>query len=170
MTQQLNIIIPALIVFLTAYFLLDRMLKNEEKRRIFELRKQNQSTITPVRLRAYERLALFLERTVPNSLLVNIVKPDMNCMQLHAKLLETIRQEYSHNISQQVYTSDELWQSVVAAKESLVRLINTCASTCNPDEPATILAEKIIEVYAASPDTPTEITLAQLKNEIRANF
>ena len=168
--ESLNIILTALIVFLTAYFFLDRMFKNEEKRRIFELRKQNQSTITPVRLRAYERLVLFLERTAPNSMLVNVVEPDMNCIQLHAKLLETIRQEYSHNVSQQVYVGNELWQSIVAAKESLVRLVNTCAAMCSPDEPAAILAEKIIEVYATSPDTPTEIALAQLKEEIRTNF
>ncbi|NDV46683.1 hypothetical protein D0T49_06445 [Paludibacter sp. 221] len=165
--EILNIAIPAVIVFLTAYLLLDKMFKNEQERRDFELRKNNQSTIVPVRLRAYERLSLFLERTMPNAMLINNIKPDMNCMQLQGKLLETIREEYSHNLSQQIYVSDGLWVSVVAAKESLIKLVNTCAASCNPAEPATVLAEKIIQVFSSSENTPSEIALANLKEEIR---
>lgn len=168
--EILNIAIPAALVFLTAYLLLDKMFKNEEKRRIFEFKKQNLSTITPVRLRAYERLALFLERTIPNSLVINVTEAGMNCMQLHAKLLESIRQEYSHNVSQQIYVSDDLWENIVAAKESLVQLVNTCAASCKPEAPATMLAEKVLQVYAASPSTPSEIALAKLKEEIRSSY
>jgi hypothetical protein len=168
--EILTIAIPAVIVFLTAYFLLDRMLKNDAERRIFELRKQNHSILTPIRLRAYERLALFLERTTPNSLIVSVINSEMNCMQMHAKLLETIRQEYTHNIAQQVYVSDEVWEGVVAAKESLIKLINTCAASCQAHEPATVLAEKIIQLYAMSENTPTEIALDMLKDEIRKSF
>jgi len=168
--EILKIAIPAVIVFLTAYLLLDKMLKNDEKRRTFELQKENNSTLTPIRLRAYERLVLFLERTTPNSLLVSVVKPEMNCMLLHAKLLETIRLEYSHNIAQQVYVSDKVWENIVTAKESLIKLINTCAATCNANEPATVLAEKIIQLYAVNEDTPTETALEALKEEIRKYF
>ena len=168
--EILNITIPAVIVFITAYLLLDKMFKNEETRRTFELKKDNFAMLTPIRLRAYERLTLFLERTNPNSLIVSVIQPNMNSMQLHAKLLETVRLEYSHNIAQQVYVSDEVWQSIVAAKESLIKLINTCATMCNPNEPATVLAEKIIQLYAASENTPTEIALEALKEEIRKNF
>ena len=168
--EILNIAIPAVIVFVTAYLLLDKMLKNEEARRMFELKKDNFAMLTPIRLRAYERLVLFLERTNPNSLIVSIIQPNMNSMQLHAKLLETIRLEYTHNIAQQVYVSDEVWESVVAAKESLIKLINTCSATCNPDDLATELAEKIIQLYAISQNTPTEIALEKVKDEIRRNF
>lgn len=166
----LSIVLPALLVLLTAYLLLDRMLKNDEKYRAFELHKQNVAVLTPARLRAYERLTLFLERTMPHALMVEVVKPDMNCMQLHARLLEVIRQEYAHNVSQQVYVSDTLWESVVGAKESLLRLVNTCAASCRADEPAAVLAEKVIQVYASTADTPSEIALAQLKEEIRKVF
>ncbi len=166
----LSIVLPSIIVLLTAYLLLDRFLKNEEKRRIFELKKQNLSTLTPIRLRAYERLALFLERTSPNTLILDVIKPDMNCSQLHVILLETIRKEYSHNISQQIYVSNDLWMNIHSVKENLIKLFNTCAASCNPNDQATILAERIIQIYSDAPATPTEIALAQLKTEVKEYF
>lgn len=166
----LAIVLPAALVLLTAYLLLDKMLKNEEKRRVYELRKENLATVTPVRLRAYERLALFLERTTPHAMLVGMVKQDMTSMDLHTVLLDSIRNEFSHNVSQQVYVSDQLWQSVVGAKESLIQLVNTCAASCEASATAAALAERIIQVYAATENTPTEIALSQLKEEIKMYF
>lgn len=168
--EILSFILPALLVLLTAYLLLDKLLKNEDKRRVFELKKTNLSTVTPIRLRAYERLTLLLERTHPNSLMVGIITSEMTCIQLHSKLLETIRQEYSHNVSQQVYVSDSLWQSIAAAKESLIQLVNTCAASCEPTAPATALAERIIKVYASADVTPTEVAMQKLKEEIKLYF
>ena len=163
----LKIVLPALLVLLTAYLLLDKLLRTEEKRRNFELRKDKGNTITPIRLRAYERLMLVLERTTPATLVVNVAKPDMTSLELHSLLLATIRQEFSHNLSQQIYVTDELWNYIRGAQESLLRLVNTCAAKCNPAAPASQLAEIIIQVYAASEQTPTELAMNKLKNEVR---
>lgn len=170
MTEILKLLIPALLVLLTAYLLLDRLLKNEEKRRNFELFKSNYSVITPIRLRAYERLMLVLERTTPNNLILNVLKPNMTNFDLQTELLNTIRQEFAHNLSQQIYVSNELWNYIQATEESLLRLINMCASQCNPADSANVLAEKIIEVYNASEHTPTEQAIEKLKVEVRSYF
>jgi len=162
----LKIVLPALIVLLTAYLLIDKLLRNEEKRRNFELRKLSSSAITPIRLRAYERLILVLERTTPATLIVNVAKPEMTNMELHTQLLLTIRQEFSHNFSQQIYVSNEVWNNIRGAQESLLRLVNTCASKCNPANSATELAELIIQVYDASEKTPTEQAIDVLKTEV----
>ena len=166
----LKIILPALIVLLTAYLLIDKLLRNEEKRRNFELRKESKSIITPLRLRAYERLILVLERTTPSTLIVQAAKPEMTNMELHTLLLSNIRQEFSHNISQQIYITNDCWNSIRAAQESLLRLINTCAAQCNPVNSAGELAERIIQVYNASEQTPTELAIEKLKNEVRLFF
>ncbi|MBP7151601.1 MAG: hypothetical protein KBA43_02935 [Paludibacteraceae bacterium] len=170
MTEILTLLIPALLVLLTAYLLLDRLLKNEEKRRGFELFKSNYAVITPIRLRAYERLMLVLERTTPNNLILNTLKSGMTNIELQSQLLNSIRQEFAHNLSQQIYVSDELWNYISAAHESLLRLINMCASQCQPNEPASLLAQKIVEVYAASEETPTEVAILKLKEEVRKYF
>ncbi|HEY5589926.1 MAG TPA: hypothetical protein VIK55_02805 [Paludibacter sp.] len=165
--EILKIVLPALLVLLTAYLLIDKLLRNEEKRRKFELHKDSKSTITPIRLRAYERLILVLERTTPSTLIVSVAKPGMTNMELHTQLLASIRQEFAHNLSQQIYVSDEVWNYVRSAQESLLRLINTCAAKCNPNESASGLAELIIQVYGSSEQTPSEIAMEKLKMEVR---
>lgn len=166
----LKITLPALIVLLTAYLLIDKLLRNEEKRRNFELRKDSSTIITPIRLRAYERLILVLERTTPATLIVNVAQPNMTNSQLQSLLLSNIRQEFSHNLSQQIYVSNEIWACIRGAQESLLRLVNTCASQFNPANSATELAERIIQVYNASDQTPTELAIELLKKEVRLYF
>ena len=167
--EILKIVLPALLVLLTAYLMMDKLLRNEEKRRNFELRRNNLSTITPIRLRAYERLILVLERTTPHKLILNVAKPEMTNLQLHTELLDGIRQEFNHNLSHQIYVSDEIWSSIIGVQESLLQLVNSCSVKCNPVEPAASLAELIIQVYVNTDNTPTEITIKKLKDEVR-NF
>ena len=166
----LKIVLPAILVLLTAYLLIDKLLSNEIKRRNFELRKESLATLTPIRLRAYERLILVLERTTPATLILNVAKPGMTNMDLHTELLAGIRQEFSHNLSQQIYVSNEIWTCIRSAQESLLRLVNTCASKCNPANTANELAERIIQVYNASDQTPTEVAIDLLKKEVRLYF
>jgi len=168
--EILKIGLPAILVLITAYLLIDKLLKSEEKRRNFELTKQNNSILTPIRLCAYERLILVLERTSPSNLIVDLINQEMTNGELHAILLKTIRKEFSHNLSQQIYVSDEIWNYIRSAQESLVKLVNTCSSKCNPMNSATELAEIIIQVYNSSDQTPTELAIAKLKNEIRIYF
>jgi hypothetical protein len=166
--EILKIILPALFVLLTAYLMIDKLLRNEEKRRNFELRRNNLSTITPIRLRAYERLILVLERTTPHKLILNVAKPEMTNVQLHTELLASIRQEFNHNLSQQIYVSDEVWSAIAGTQESLLQLVNSCTVKCDPTAPASSLAEMIIQVYVNTENTPTEITIKKLKDEVRA--
>ena len=166
----LKIVLPAILVLLTAYLLIDKLLSSEIKRRNFELRKESLATLTPIRLRAYERLTLVLERTTPAAMILNVAKPGMTNMELHTQLLAGIRQEFSHNLSQQIYVSNEIWTCIRSAQESLLRLVNTCASKCNPANSANELAERIIQVYNASDQTPSEVAIDLLKKEVRNYF
>lgn len=169
MIDILEIVLPALLVLVTAYLVLNKLLANEEKRRNFEIRKNAVQVITPIRLRAYERLILVLERTSPNVLIVATIKPGMNAFELQTKLIETVRQEFGHNVSQQIYISNELWTAIRIAQESLIQLINGCSARVQATEDATILGQNIIEVYASGDSTPTDEAIGLLKNEIR-NF
>lgn len=165
--EILNMILPAILVLLTAYLLIDRLLRNEEKRRKFELYRDGTKIITPIRLRAYERLILVLERTTPATLIVSVAKPGMTNMELQTLLLANIRQEFAHNLSQQIYVSDDVWNYMRSAQESLLKLVNTCAAKCDPNGSATTLAEGIIHVYGSSEQTPSEIAMEKLKMEVR---
>lgn len=170
MIEILKILLPALLVLITAYILLDKMIKSDQKRRTFELNKKNISIATPLRLRAYERLMLVLERTMPNNIIVNTIEHDMTCFALQAKLLSTIREEFGHNASQQIYVSSELWIAIRATQESLVKLINMCSAQFSPDMPAAALAECIIDIYSQSEQSPGEVATEMLKKEVRGLF
>src|SRR5688572_16283437 len=97
--EILKIILPAGAVFAAAYLIVKRFLDNEQKAREQELKKSSHAAMTPLRLQAYERIVLFLERVNPNTLVVRVNKNGMTAHQLHMELIKTIKTEYEHNLS-----------------------------------------------------------------------
>src|SRR5687767_3540051 len=93
--------IPAALVVAAIYVLLKRFFENEERKRYYELRNNTQKTVLPIRLQAYERLALLLERLSVNNLILRVKKPGMSAADLMGALLQEIRAEFDHNLSQQ---------------------------------------------------------------------
>ncbi len=168
--ELLKYTIPALLVLLAAYFLLHRFFKNEAERRALELKKTNLQLVTPARMRAYERLALLLERINPNNMLINKIEESTTCMDFQASVLSDIRREFDHNISQQIYVSEGLWEDIEDARENLIQLINAASTQCKADEPATKLASIIIEVYNTPEDTALESAMRMLKSEVKQLF
>lgn len=161
--EIIKICVPALLVLWACYKTMNSFFSNEEKKRN-TLKNNDKSTIT-LRLKAYERLSLFLERINPDNLIQRIHTPNMTCSELQINLLKTIRIEYEHNLTQQLYVSDEAWEAIKLAKESVNQLINSATANINPDRPALDLAKVIIETYHSSNITPSEIALKQLKAE-----
>lgn len=158
--------IPAFIVAAVAFLMINRLLKAEETRRRFEVRKDVVKTTVPVKLRAYERMALFLERVAPESLLTRQNLKDINAMQLQASLLQQIRQEWEHNLSQQLYISNDAWIMLRNAKESMVQLVNTCAAQASMNTSAIDYAKLIIETYQAAERTPLQVAMNMLKSDL----
>jgi Mg2+/citrate symporter len=163
-------ILPAFIVMMTAYLLFDRMLNNEEKKRKHELAKKNQEVTVPIRLRAYERIMLLLERTKPGTMVLDVIKPGMKCIDFQTLLIQNIRKEFEHNYAQQIYVSNELWEAVSTTRENLIKLVNTAAAHFNPEDNASKMAESIIRIYAETEQTPTSIAIDILKTEISNQY
>ncbi len=164
----IKISISGILVFCTAYYMLQNLLKNDERRRYYEAKKEAAKTLNPLRLTAYERFALFLERVNPESMILRIQSPGMTVSDLHLALLINIREEFEHNVSQQIYISPELWSFIKNSKESLVQFINTCSSKVPDDLPAIELSKIIIEGYNSIENPPTIVALDFLKREVRA--
>jgi hypothetical protein len=167
MIDIVKITLPALLVLITAFFVLDRQQKAEIQRRQLDTKEKNSSTTLPIRLRAYERLMLVLERTIPNYLIINTIKSEMSSIELQTQLIAAIRQEFSHNVSQQIYVSNDLWSAFRMAQESLIQLVNSCAARLQSDGDATQLAEYIIQVYNSTDELPSENAISLLKAEVR---
>lgn len=168
--EILKYIIPAFVVMITAYLLIDRMLTNDERRKKQDSTNKANASVIPVRLRAYERIALVLERTAPNNIIPTIIKHDMTCLDFQTTLIRNIRNEFEHNYAQQIYVSDELWTAVISTQENLIKLIHKASSHFQADDPAIKLAEGIITVYSEAQTNPTEVALEILKEEVRNQF
>ena len=167
MIEILKYTLPALIVLLAAWLVLSKMLREERERRNFELRKQDRSQTIPIMLRGYERLALLMERITPEHLLLNCDLQQMSVVELQKYMLSTIRAEFDHNVSQQVYVSDDVWAAVVIAKEETLRFVSDCASKLPPNATALQYANLMIEAYNLNGETPLQQALRLLKQEAR---
>lgn len=167
MTEILKYTLPALIVLLATWIVMHKLYKNEEQKRLWELKKLSQKEISPLRMRAYERLALLLERTTPEHLLMDRNLTETSPMQLQQQLLYTIRQEYDHNLSQQIYVSDEAWQYIVNAKEQMSVFVTRIAQQLPAGSSTIDYAKALITAYTANGETATDKALEYLKEEAR---
>lgn len=162
----LLVTIPSLLVFLTAWILMRNMIRNDQDKRRQELILQNSRTITPIRLQAYERVVLFLERISFESLLIRANSPGMSAAQLHTSLLNTIRSEFEHNLSQQIYMTQQAWEVVKNARSNIIKLINTefdeTPETATGIDFSRHLLEKIMELEKE----PTKTAIEYIKNEV----
>ena len=169
--ELLKIILPAGLVFAATYFITKRFLDNEQKRRESEIRKNNQTTLTPLRLQAYERIIIFLERINPNTLVVRVNKVGMNANQLHLELIKTIKTEYEHNLSQQIYVSYNAWELVKTAKEEIIKLINISATKVPHENSSNDMAMMVLNITASvDKKLPNEVALEYIKKEVSQIF
>jgi hypothetical protein len=134
------------------------------------MRRETQKDLLPIQLQAYERLVLFLERISVNNLMVRVSRPGMSARQLQSAVSSTIRDEFEHNLSQQLYVSDKSWEMVVNAKEELLKVLNQSASPMSEEADATELAAAIFSNIIKLKHSPVDMALAQLKKEMRERF
>ncbi|MFP4042124.1 MAG: hypothetical protein ACLFPH_06815 [Bacteroidales bacterium] len=170
MLEILKYTIPALIVFFTAFYTLRMLIKNDQKKRNYELVLKNKSLITPIRLQAYERLTLFLERISPDALVMRLNKENRTVNQLQNEMLKTIRSEFDHNLSQQIYVSPKAWLMVKHARENTVKLINTTVQEMKPGEPAIKLSRVLLQKVMEEGQSPTKKAVQYLKEEVKNFF
>lgn len=164
--EILFVTIPALLVLLTAYLLIRKMIENDREKRRHEIILQGARTITPVRLQAYERLTLFLERISVESLIMRTNKHGMDAKKLQTALLGTIRSEYDHNISQQIYVSPQAWEVIKSARSNTIKLINTIAEKIPPTASGSELSKNLLEAVMEMDREPAKTALDFLKKEI----
>jgi hypothetical protein len=164
--QILGYTLPSVVLAIVVFFMMKRHTKNEEIRLNYLLRKETAKTLTPVKLRAYERMALFLERMKPESLLMRQELKNVSSAQLQRGLNEQIRKEWEHNLSQQLYLSHDAWIMLYNAKENMIQLVNTSAMQMPPTAPALSLATAILETYKNFEKTPIDAAIDILKRDI----
>lgn len=156
--------IPSLITGIIAFYFFKEHTKNEDGRRRFLLKKDMQVNAMPLRIQAYERLALFLERISPSKLLIRIIPTSSNKEDYEALLIQSIEQEFEHNLSQQIYISDKCWSIVTTAKNATIQLIRK-ASMLEKTDTANKLREVVLTEMMER-RSPSDAALSFIKDEV----
>lgn len=165
-----KILIPAALVLYAVYLIVRSFIIKEIELKKLEIRTRSIETILPARLQAYERMTLFLERIAPQNLLIRLNNPGFTARDFQRVLLDEIRNEYNHNVSQQVYMSEEVWNQVRNAKEDLVMAINDAASAIPADATSIELSKKIFELIMSKQVDLIGLALSELRKEIQQTF
>lgn len=161
-------LLPAIVVGLIAYYFFKGHTANEEGRRRYLIQKEAQKNILPIRLQAYERLTLFLERIDPKKLLIR-VKPYSDELQKYETLLiQNIENEYEHNLAQQIYVSPECWNLISAAKNATMQVIRQ-ASMNDKVENSDKLREYLLTHFMEEV-TPSHKAMMFVKKEVSELF
>jgi hypothetical protein len=168
--EILKYVLPAAIVFVGVYFILQNFLENERYKTELLLRKDNRKLITPVKLQAYERMILYLERINLSNMVMRLYKKGQSAKDLQELMLHNIRSEYEHNMVQQLYIPSPTWKLVKQAREETVKIINSSADQLSDKASGLELSQFILELMGKIDKTVTEVAIEALKQEVNRTF
>ncbi len=161
--QLFAYLLPAVVTGAVAFYFFRLHTNNEEGRRRFLLHKDTQKNTLPIRLQAYERMALFLERIAIPSLVVRVAPKSTDKNAYEQLLIKSIETEFDHNLSQQIYMTDECWNIIKAAKSATIQMIRKAAMS--ETDSADKLREDIL-TETMDKTSPSSTALSYVKKEI----
>lgn len=165
--EIVKITIPALAVMATTWFVLKQVLEAQYKRRDLELRRDLSKTFTPNKINAYERLVLLLERIHPAEMVLRVHQNGMTAKKFQTELVKSVRDEFQHNLTQQLYVSATAWNYIRNAKEETIKLVNLAATQLPPKSSALDLSNLIFQIMSKMEHQPVDIAKDYLKQELR---
>lgn len=166
--EILKYTLPSLVVLIATSVIVKRFLVTELQRKQLALLQETASVTMPLRLQAYERLTIFAERIHPRYLIPRLYETGMPVAALRHALTTAINAEFEHNLSQQVYVSRQVWQTVVQMKEQELALIHQIAEQLPPDAPGTELHRRIVDyLMSTEHDLPSRIAIDIIADEAK---
>ncbi len=170
LTDLIQILVPAGLVLYVVFLVVRSFLQKQFDAQLVGLRMKATDTLLPIRLQAYERICLLLERVSPNNMLLRLSDPNISAFDFQQILLVEIREELNHNLSQQVYMSDEAWNKVRATLNLIISIIQDSSQEMTNEKSSIDLAQKIFDKMMKLDSDPVGDTLTFVKNEIRQIF
>jgi len=163
--EIIKVTVPALIVFLTVYYLVKNYLDSQYQIKMLEYKQNQQKTTIPLRLQAYERLSLFCERINIPSMILRLREEDMSASDLRVTLMVNVQREFEHNITQQVYVSDKLWQIILFSRDDVINILNMVYSQIEPGADAKVYSRALFDALNERELIPLDKSLVAIKKE-----
>jgi hypothetical protein len=165
-----GILIPAALVLYGMYLMVRTMIERELRSKRIELWAKQSEQSLPIRLQAYERMTLYLERISPENLIPRLNQPGLSAAQFARLLRQEVQSELSHNFAQQLYISSELWDTIKTATSEVFNLINQTEAECAEGESSTDFGKRMLQKAIEQEASAPAATLIMLKNEVKNSF
>lgn len=164
--EILKYILPALIVFATVYFMMKRYLDMQYSTQVLKFKQDQAKNMLPVKLQAYERMAMFCERISLDNLSYRLSSQNSDAKSMGNAMMIAIQQEYEHNMSQQVYVSEKLWQIITLAKDQTQNIISTALNDASVGSSPAALVQKTMDLQKQMGGDPIQTAKRAIKKEI----
>ncbi len=168
--ELLKYIVPAGLVLAGVLLVMRENQKKLETEQRYGIYQKTFAEMVPLRLQAYERAILFLERISPENLLIRVDARGKESRVFHQELIAEIRAEFEHNLAQQLYIKNESWRSLIVAKEQVIALINQSGRALPPKAPAVDLGRTILNKMVDAEMQPTHQAVKVLKEDVQGMF
>ncbi len=153
-----------------AFFLVKPYLDRDEKLQMLEFKKAIHNQTLPLRLQGYERLVLFIERVNPANMLIRLNASSYTAQELHSIIVDEIRNEYQHNITQQIYVSGRAWVVVKRVKDDTLAIVNNAFKMLPSIATGFELSKTILTYLSTLEDNPYDIGAGLLRKDLEGLF
>jgi hypothetical protein len=153
-----------------AFYLIKPYLDKNERLQILELKRSADNQTLPLRLQAYERVVLFIERINPSSLLVRLNGPGLSAVDLHHQAIQEVSSEYQHNITQQVYVSSRAWAVIRRLKDDTVSLLNSTLRALPQDASSLDFSRALLTHLSQLEDNPYDAAAGLIRKDLEELF
>jgi len=153
-----------------AFYLVRPYLDRSESMQLVELKKTISSQTLPLRLQAYERVVLFIERINPSNMLIRLNNPDYSAAELYVLIVAELRNEYQHNVTQQIYVSTNTWAIVKRLKDETLGVVNKAIKELPESASGLELSKTILTQISQSENNPYDIGLSLIRKELEELF
>ncbi len=158
----------AIIILLVVLF--RQWLRHRERQWAFILKQDNNKSLAPLKITAYERLVVMLERISPQSLVLRHSSHAASAGMLQLELIRSIREEFEHNVSLQMYVSIECWEKISKAKDETSELVKIAFTRVRPESTAMDLTREIINLDAKVGNSAVKDALLAIRIEMARYF
>jgi len=170
LTEAGILVIGGVVTVSAGYYLIKDDIKTYFRLKFSDQKREKDGPLLSLRLQAHERLIVFVERINPSNLFIRLHHQGISLPELQAAVLNEIRSEYQHNITQQLYVSSSTWDVVKSLKEDTIAMVNNGVKNLPQDATGVDLSRKVLQHMAGIENNPYDLTLDLIKKDIHQLF
>ena len=153
-----------------AFYLIKPYLDKSERIHMLEFKKSVANHTLPLRLQAYERIVLFMERINPQNMLVRLNAGSHSATELHSIIIAEIRSEYQHNITQQIYVTSRAWGVTKRVKDDTLNIVTNAMKSLPENASGLDLGKIILVQLSQMENDPYELGAELLRKDLEQLF